>query len=173
MQNDYSSHQALIAAQTRITTKYNIPNLDSPRYNVEKKRKREPETEHKDAAATPRVPRGTLTLKAFDPESGVALKFKTDKSADVGRMIAGLGRAGRYMAALPVKAEGVLQQNPSVQDEKAAYTPTALEVPTEDAPSGAGTPAVEKNDAIKDAAPVASNDTKPATASKKKKKGKK
>ena len=45
-------------------------------------------------------------MKAYDPESGVTLKFKTEKSADVGRLIAGLGRIGRQMAALPEKAEG-------------------------------------------------------------------
>jgi hypothetical protein len=53
------------------------------------------------------VPRATLEVKAYDPESGVTLKFKTEKSADVGRLIAGLGRIGRQMAALPEKAEGM------------------------------------------------------------------
>lgn len=45
-------------------------------------------------------------MKAYDPVSGVTLKFKTEKSADVGRLIAGLGRMGRTMAALPERAEG-------------------------------------------------------------------
>ena len=45
-------------------------------------------------------------LKTYDPESGVVLKYKTDKAADVGRLIAGLGRLGRDMAALPEKEEG-------------------------------------------------------------------
>ena len=53
------------------------------------------------------MPRATLEVKAYDPESGVTLKFKTEKSADVGRLIAGLGRIGRQMAALPEKAEGM------------------------------------------------------------------
>ena len=34
------------------------------------------------------------------------LKFKTDRAAEVGRLINGLGRAGRHMAALPVKDDG-------------------------------------------------------------------
>jgi hypothetical protein len=94
--------------QARITTKYNIPNLESEKY-ANKKRKRDAAGEGKAAAedeAQPRVPRATLEVKAYDPESGVTLKFKTEKSADVGRLIAGLGRIGRQMAALPEKAEG-------------------------------------------------------------------
>jgi hypothetical protein len=94
-------------AQARITTKYNIPNLESEKY-ANKKRKRDTAEEGKAAEdeAQPRVPRATLEVKAYDPESGVTLKFKTEKSADVGRLIAGLGRIGRQMAALPEKAEG-------------------------------------------------------------------
>jgi hypothetical protein len=93
--------------QARITTKYNIPNLESEKY-ANKKRKRDTAEAGKAAEdeAQPRVPRATLEVKAYDPESGVTLKFKTEKSADVGRLIAGLGRIGRQMAALPEKAEG-------------------------------------------------------------------
>lgn len=36
----------------------------------------------------------------------MVLKFKTDRAAEVGRLIHGLGRVGRHMAALPEKAEG-------------------------------------------------------------------
>ncbi|EMF15538.1 uncharacterized protein SEPMUDRAFT_147396 [Sphaerulina musiva SO2202] len=92
---------------TRITTKYNIPNLDSPKYQQKlKKRKRDANGEDKDGTnATPLVPRATLTLKAYDPESGVVLKFKTDRAAEVGRLVNGLGRVGRQMAALPEKEE--------------------------------------------------------------------
>lgn len=92
--------------QARITTKYKIPNLDSPKYQKPRKRKRDGEADGKDAAA-PRVPKAWLVLKTYDPESGVVLKFKTDKAADVGRLINGLGRLGRHMAALPVKEEGM------------------------------------------------------------------
>jgi len=47
-----------------------------------------------------------LCLKTYDPESGVCLQFKTDRAAEVGRLITGLGRLGRHMAALPQKTEG-------------------------------------------------------------------
>lgn len=53
-----------------------------------------------------KVPKAVLVLKTYDPESGVVLKFKTDKAADVGRLIAGLGRLGRRMAALPDSVDG-------------------------------------------------------------------
>ncbi|TKA29286.1 hypothetical protein B0A50_03796 [Salinomyces thailandicus] len=88
----------------RITTKYKIPNLATPKYQKPRKRKREDGAEEKDAAA-PKVPKAWLVLKTYDPASGVVLKFKTDRQADVGRLITGLGRLGRHMAALPAKAE--------------------------------------------------------------------
>lgn len=54
------------------------------------------------------MPRAWLVLKTYDPESGVVLKFKTDRAAEVGRLINGLGRLGRHMAALPQETEGKL-----------------------------------------------------------------
>jgi hypothetical protein len=90
--------------QARITTKYNIPNLESPRYQKSNKRKRD--LGDKEATAAPAIPRAVLTLKTYDPDSGVCLRFKTDKAADVGRLVGGLGRLGRHMAALPQKTEG-------------------------------------------------------------------
>ncbi|CAK3796631.1 Hypothetical predicted protein [Lecanosticta acicola] len=139
---------------TRITTKYNIPNLDSPRYQkaLKRKRKEENEEKDKDAAAAPKVPRATLTLKTFDPESGVTLKFKTDRAAEVGRLITGLGRVGRHMAALPEKEE-------------------AQDMPTEDVAAPEQT-----TTASKDTAPAVPADSKPqqgAGGGKKKKKNKK
>nr|OQO20919.1 hypothetical protein B0A51_13143 [Rachicladosporium sp. CCFEE 5018] len=138
---------------TRISTKYNIPNLEAPRYNAAKKRKRDTEGKDGDAAPAPAVSRGTFTLKTFDPVSGATLKFKTDKSADVGRMVAGLGRAGGIMAALPEKAE-------------------APDVAMEDAAATTGTTAAEASKDTSQAAPTEGKPAAPAAA-KKKKKGKK
>jgi len=42
-----------------------------------------------------------LTLKTYDPVSGACLKYKTDKAAEVGRLVAALGTCARAMAALP------------------------------------------------------------------------
>ncbi|KAF2773143.1 hypothetical protein EJ03DRAFT_265785 [Teratosphaeria nubilosa] len=93
---------------TRITTKYKIPNLNSPKYRQAAKRKRGGDVAggEKDGSSAPKVPKAALVLKAYDHESGVVLKFKTDRAADVGRLVAGLGRLGRHMAALPEKTDG-------------------------------------------------------------------
>lgn len=42
-----------------------------------------------------------MELKTYDPISGVALKYRTTKAAEVSRLILSLGRLGRAMAALP------------------------------------------------------------------------
>ena len=44
-------------------------------------------------------------LKTYDPVSGACLKYKTDKAAEVGRLVAALGKCGRVMSGLPVKEE--------------------------------------------------------------------
>lgn len=52
-------------------------------------------------------------LKTYDPVSGTCLKYRTDKAADVGRLIAALGTCGRVMAALPDER----QKGPVEKDE--------------------------------------------------------
>ncbi|KAL8930123.1 MAG: hypothetical protein Q9172_000208 [Xanthocarpia lactea] len=97
--------------QTRITTKYRI-SPPSPR--------RQPKaTGPSESAPTggplppqqgqPPQSRAHLVLKTYDPASGVCLKYKTDKAAEVGRLVAALGRCGRTMAGLPPKDEGVAE----------------------------------------------------------------
>lgn len=58
-----------------------------------------------DATSSPsapaKPPRATLILKTFDPHSGVCLKYKTTKAAEVSRLVQLLGSLGRKMAALP------------------------------------------------------------------------
>ncbi|KAK4553953.1 hypothetical protein LTR86_009129 [Recurvomyces mirabilis] len=127
----------------RITTKYKIPNLESPKYQKALKRKRDTETEEKDNAA-PKVPKGSLVLKTYDPESGVVLKFKTDKAADVGRLVGGLGRLGRHMAALPESTEDAVMEDAAAPEPTTADSlKTAKAGPTSDSkpqqtPAGSG-----------------------------------
>lgn len=53
----------------------------------------------------PQATKGTLELKTYDPATGVCLKYRTDKAAEVGRLVASLGRLGRYMSGVEVKEE--------------------------------------------------------------------
>lgn len=53
----------------------------------------------------PEPSRANLVLKTYDPASGACLKYKTDKAAEVGRLVAALGKCGRVMSGLTVKDE--------------------------------------------------------------------
>ncbi|PPJ49714.1 hypothetical protein CBER1_02890 [Cercospora berteroae] len=136
----------------RITTKYNIPNLESPKYQQKlKKRKREADSEGKESGnAAPLVPRATLTLKTYDPESGVTLKFKTDRAAEVARLINGLGRVGRHMAALPEKEaqDAIMEDAPgpeqAAEDVKSSV-PAASETKAQPEQAGGGGKKKKKN----------------------------
>ncbi|RVD80707.1 uncharacterized protein DFL_008601 [Arthrobotrys flagrans] len=82
---------------TRITTTYNIspaPTTPSRRPKPTSSLSKQP-TEEK-----PKAPRGTLTLKTYDPISGSLVKLRTDKISDVGRIVTGLHRLARSMAGL-------------------------------------------------------------------------
>ncbi|KAL8643798.1 MAG: hypothetical protein Q9226_008114 [Calogaya cf. arnoldii] len=97
---------------TRITTKYRI----SPPRPRRKSKAIVPD----DTASTASPPptqqqqpaqsRAHLILKTYDPVSGVCLKYKTDKAAEVGRLVAALGRCGRAMAGLPPQDEVVAEE---------------------------------------------------------------
>jgi len=94
--------------QTRITTKYSLNPPIKPSKLSSRRRK---------AASTPSAsePKSSgqtvLVLKTYDQISGATLKYKTDKAADVGRLIASLGRLGRNMAALPENMEGIVDDD--------------------------------------------------------------
>lgn len=76
-------------------------------------------TDASDAAAKP--PRASLIIKTFDPNSGVCLKYKTTKAAEVSRLVQLLGSLGRKMAALPDAPAPAVG---AVDDEAAAGTAT-------------------------------------------------
>ncbi|PHH79517.1 hypothetical protein CDD82_2338 [Ophiocordyceps australis] len=62
-----------------------------------------------ESPAAVKPPRGSLVIKTYDPVSGVTLKYRTTKAAEVTRLVySSLGRLGRSMAALP----------PDVPDER-------------------------------------------------------
>ncbi|KAL5002175.1 signal recognition particle 9 kDa protein-domain-containing protein [Aspergillus recurvatus] len=89
---------------TRITTKYTFPE-PSPSSAKKSKPEATPSTQ---PASTPAAPIATLVLKTYNPESGICLKYRTNKAAEVGRLITALGllAGGADMASLdgPVSA---------------------------------------------------------------------
>jgi hypothetical protein len=93
-------HQSSLLIQaypsTRITTKYSLPRKTNPKA---KSRSKQPNPAPTDGtgttAQTKREPSATLDLKTFHPESGICLKYKTDKAAEVGRLLVGLGRLAK------------------------------------------------------------------------------
>jgi hypothetical protein len=103
-----------ISAQTRITTRYSLRPAKASR--------------PRDAENLPDAPppRARLVLKTYDPVSGACLKYKTSKAAEVGRLVAMLGRLGRRMGGLPDEEEG--QQQPAVEER--------AETPRTEAPAG-------------------------------------
>lgn len=83
--------------QTRITTKYSIQPVKS------RKRKADDTDGDTPVNDAPKPPRGSLVIKTYDPVSGVTLKYRTTKAAEVSRLVySSLGRLGRSMAAVPL-----------------------------------------------------------------------
>ena len=89
--------------KTRITTKYSYPRISST------KAKPKSTASPISAAALPgsqiaATPPATLTLKTYNPGAGICLKYRTDKAAEVGRLIAGLGKLASGAAVTEVGA---------------------------------------------------------------------
>ncbi|KAL9003847.1 MAG: hypothetical protein Q9188_003308 [Gyalolechia gomerana] len=91
---------------TRITTKYRISPPPPAR-----KRKATTISQADSEITTPNPPpaqqqpatsRAHLVLKTYDPVSGACLKYTTDKAAEVGRLVAALGKCGKIMSGLPL-----------------------------------------------------------------------
>ncbi|KAK7418884.1 hypothetical protein QQZ08_011093 [Neonectria magnoliae] len=94
-------------ATTHITTRYSLKAAPHPREDAA------------DADAAPKPPRGALVIKTYDPASGITLKYRTTKAAEVSRLIgASLGRLGRSMAAVPEPADAPMLDAPDVEDQK-------------------------------------------------------
>lgn len=105
--------------QARVTTKYNIKPVKA-RAAKKAKKDGDDDTTMTDAAAA-KPPRASLIIKTFDPHSGVCLKYKTTKAAEVSRLVQLLGSLGRKMAALPDAPAPAVS---AVEDEAAAGTAT-------------------------------------------------
>ncbi|KAL8680398.1 MAG: hypothetical protein Q9186_003427 [Xanthomendoza sp. 1 TL-2023] len=103
--------------------------------------------------ARPTTSRAHLVLKTYDPASGVCLKYMTGKAAEVGRLVAALGKCGRAMAGLPlqheaitegVEADGKIELNnapeisPAVGSKEAAKSGPQAEAQTQRKGQGGG-----------------------------------
>ncbi|OAP63067.1 hypothetical protein AYL99_02294 [Fonsecaea erecta] len=112
-------HQSSLLLQAypsaRITTKYALPRKPNTKAKSRPKASREkddaPATAGTTAPSQPqskREPSAVLTLKTYHAESGICLKYRTDKAAEVGRLLTGLGRLAKgeiiEMPAAPVSA---------------------------------------------------------------------
>ncbi|KAI7775251.1 signal recognition particle srp9 subunit [Diaporthe eres] len=109
----------------RVTTKYNIKPAKA-RTAKKAKKDGDDDTPMTDAdaaaaAAATKPPRASLIIKTFEPHSGVCLKYKTTKAAEVSRLVQLLGSLGRKMASLPDAPAPAVA---AVDDEAAAGTAT-------------------------------------------------
>ncbi|KEQ88161.1 hypothetical protein M438DRAFT_341819 [Aureobasidium pullulans EXF-150] len=86
---------------TRITTKYHIPSTSSISTKPTTTTTTDASTTTTTESKLAQQPIAYLELKTYDPISGTTLKYKTDKAAEVGRLVAAMGSLGREMAALP------------------------------------------------------------------------
>lgn len=128
-------HQSSLLLQaypdtTRITTKYSLP----------RKRKSEPaavaSTEKPDASSDgtesrkpvreQQSPAATLTFKTFETIAGICLKYQTNKSAEVGRLMTGLGRlaSGQIIEEPSLPAAGGEYKAPEAEQMMDIETPT-------------------------------------------------
>ncbi|KAL3472984.1 signal recognition particle 9 kDa protein-domain-containing protein [Aspergillus californicus] len=79
---------------TRITTKYTFPSKPptSTSASTKPSTQQQPTTPPSTTQpTTPAAPIATLTLKTYTPEAGICLKYRTNKAAEVGRLITALG----------------------------------------------------------------------------------
>ncbi|KAF2762854.1 hypothetical protein EJ05DRAFT_506525 [Pseudovirgaria hyperparasitica] len=130
---------------TRITSKYNV--LSPTSAKITKKRSKRPLKTNPESTTTttttatpPEAPLAAFILKTYDPVSGACLKYKTDKAAEVGRLVGCLGRLGRSMAALPEMGE---DQTPDHKDDvedrpEQKNTPASAVVSTPPQTQGSG-----------------------------------
>lgn len=102
-------HQSSLFIQAypsaRITTKYSLPRKSKVKADSKSKEAKIDDSAATDSPAAPtqtqqqstqrREPSAVLTLKTYDPESGICLKYRTDKAAEVGRLLTGLGRLAK------------------------------------------------------------------------------
>ncbi|KAK4068204.1 uncharacterized protein Triagg1_7447 [Trichoderma aggressivum f. europaeum] len=117
---------------TRVTAKYSIKPV--------KTRKADPSSaDESSSPSDPKPPRGSLVLKTYDPVSGVALKYRTTKAAEVTRlMYAAMGRLGRAQAGVQDVPEETMQDADAVETPQGEQTPQQTPQQQQGAAGGGG-----------------------------------
>ncbi|KAK5939203.1 hypothetical protein PMZ80_008506 [Knufia obscura] len=94
-------HQSSLLIQaypqtTRITTKYSQPRKSKgSKATATDTGATTTDAPNATSSKPKKEPSATLTLKTYHPESGICLKYRTDKAAEVGRLMTGLGRLAK------------------------------------------------------------------------------
>ncbi|OAX83876.1 hypothetical protein ACJ72_01753 [Emergomyces africanus] len=136
---------------TRITTKYTYPS--SKKSSTITKSKPSPtdtpttgtqsQTQSQSQLQTPTP--ATLTLKTFHPHSGICLKYRTNKAAEVGRLISGLGKLASGAPVVETALAGTTTPGIAGDVEMVdASTPASTPVSALAQGNGAGAGAGEK-----------------------------
>ncbi|EXJ84469.1 hypothetical protein A1O3_05137 [Capronia epimyces CBS 606.96] len=117
-------HQSSLLIQaypsTRITTKYSLPRKPNTKAMSKPSDGPAPTADTTAVASQPkREPSAVLTLKTYHPESGICLKYRTDKAAEVGRLLTGLGRlAKREVIEIPTAATAQIESGRAAEGDK-------------------------------------------------------
>jgi hypothetical protein len=106
--------------QTRIVTKYNFPTTRPGN----QKRIQKSQAKTTKAADASTVPIASLTLKTFNPTTGICLHYRTNKAQEVSRLITSLGKlaAGADVAGLGLSAGGTVGGDVELVDAPAPAT---------------------------------------------------
>lgn len=139
-------------SQTRITTRYHLTPARRPsKADRAAHKASHPPGTYAPITPTPttegettKPPRGHLVLKTFDPTSGVTLKYKTSKAAEVGRLVQMLGVLGRRMGGLEDKVGGVEEEVGGQGEEMVGVEAAAPAGDKGGAPVGGGDKAGKK-----------------------------
>ncbi|KAJ5945776.1 hypothetical protein N7454_002615 [Penicillium verhagenii] len=111
---------------TRITTKYSFPTerraQQHKRQKSLAKKQSNPTSTQAPADSTPTTPIASLTLKTYNPATGVCLKYRTNKLQEVSRLITALGKlaGGADVASLGLSGPGAdveMVDAPAVEEE--------------------------------------------------------
>ncbi|GFP59301.1 hypothetical protein ACSS6W_008012 [Trichoderma asperelloides] len=117
-------------SSTRVTTRYSIKPVKPRKQTTTTTSSGDEST----APSDPKPPRGSLVLKTYDPASGVTLKYRTTKAAEVTRLMsAALGRLGKAMAGIQDVPEETMQDA-----DAAVETPQGEQTPQQGVAAGGG-----------------------------------